>query len=233
MENENENEEEEATLPVSELFVSLQGEGSYTGHPCTFIRLFGCNFNCSWCDSRFSWDGKAETKITNMTIVELVSAADDFGAKVVEITGGEPMLHGEKTIDLMQSLIDEDYTVLLETNGSLDLSEVPNNVHIIMDAKCPSSGMHEKLDFQNFGHLANSDDVKFVCASEEDYQYAKNLILENNLHLFCNCILSPVTPGLDPKDLAEWVVRDTRLFGKRVWMQVQMHKTIWGNERKR
>jgi len=134
----------------------------------------------------------------------------------------------------MRKLVDAGSTVLLETNGSQNLEKVPPEVHVVMDVKCPSSGMHDKMDFWNFKLLRPTDDVKFVLANEEDYNYAKDMILKYHLYDMCNCILSPVTPGLRPQALASWLVRDTKTFGRLVWMQLQLHKILWDpNERKR
>lgn len=224
----------DTTLPIIELFCSIQGEGSYIGRPCTFVRLFGCNLRCGWCDSRFSWDKAFKHEVQDMSYAQILERIKEFGCSIVEITGGEPLIHGEAIAEFMQILLDEGYTVLLETNGSKDLTVVPLGVHVIMDVKCPGSGMHERLDLANFARLKTTDDIKFVLANEADYDYAKKVILENDLHENFNCILSPVTPGCSPQDLAAWVVRDTEELGERVWMQIQLHKYIWDpNERKR
>lgn len=222
------------TLPISELFLSIQGEGSYSGYPCTFVRLFSCNLRCSWCDSRFSWDKKFKHEVVDMTYEELLAQVKKLNCKVVEITGGEPLLHKDKIVGFMKLLLERGYTVLLETNGSKDMNMVPGGVHIVMDIKCPGSGMHEHMDFSNFGKLKHTDDIKFVIKSREDYDYAADLILKHGLHERFNCFFGPVWPDCKPADLAAWVIEDAPQFGPRIKMQLQMHKFIWDpNERKR
>ena len=222
------------TLPVIEFFKSLQGEGSFTGRRCTFIRLAGCNLGCFWCDSNFSHKDLKEEEVQHLTVDEIVAKAEEFNCSVVEVTGGEPLIHGALAVTLLTRLVERGFLVLLETNGTKDIEPMPDGVHVVMDVKCPSSGHSGKHLPVNFSYLNLADDCKFVCGSREDFDYAVDIIIQYHLFETCNCIFSPVSGMVTLQDLADWVMTDTRLPDTdKIWMQLQMHKLIWGNERER
>jgi len=211
-------------MKVVELFTSIQGESSYTGIPCFFIRLAGCNLNCSYCDTEYA---KSADSGEGYSIEEIVKKADESGVKVVEITGGEPLLHSDVTL-LAAMLIDAGHTVLIETNGSLRISQLPPEVIRILDCKCPSSGEAGSMDFANFANLRNQDEVKFVIACREDYEYACDIIREYDLaSKVANILFSPViSEQFQASMLAEWILEDR----VNVRMQIQQHKVIWDPE---
>lgn len=221
------------TIPICEFFLSIQGEGSYIGRPCTFVRTFGCNLRCVWCDTFFSWE-KEDGSRSVMTLDQVRDRIASYGCSIVEFTGGEPLLHAKSLVPLIDRLIKSGYVVLVETNGSQDISVLPPATHVVMDMKCPGSGMNDKMMFENFEFLKLTDDLKFVLSGRDDYLYAMELILEHNLQDKVNCILSPVSSSCAPADLAEWLVEDTVKLGPKVFMQVQLHKILWDpNERER
>ncbi|MCP4177056.1 MAG: radical SAM protein [bacterium] len=208
------------TLIISELFLSIQGESTYLGRPCYFIRLAVCNLNCSYCDTKYSLD---ETCSKEYEISELVGKALESGVKLVEITGGEPLLQENVTL-LAELLLKEKFTVLIETNGSISISNLPSKVIKIIDCKCPSSGMKDEMLFENFDLLTKNDEVKFVISDEHDYKYAINIINCYKLNKKTEKILfSPVADKLSPKLIAEWMVRDKI----PAILQLQLQKIIW------
>ncbi|HEY7448312.1 MAG TPA: radical SAM protein [Vicinamibacterales bacterium] len=206
-------------LTVNEIFHSIQGESTYTGEPCVFVRLTACDLRCSWCDTPYAfYEGRKRDLDDVMTEVE------SFGCPLVEITGGEPLLQ-EDVYPLMERLLNAGHTVLLETGGHLDVGKVPLGVVKIVDIKCPASGESDKQDWGNIGRLLPHDQVKFVIQDEVDYQYARDVVCRHQLDKRCAAVLfSPVHGVLNPKDLSEWVLRD-RLPAR---VQLQMHKYIWG-----
>jgi 7-carboxy-7-deazaguanine synthase len=227
-------------LKVAEHFTSLQGESTYAGKPCFFIRLAGCNLNCSYCDTIFAKDAKNGN---DFSIDQLIDLSKQSRVSLVEITGGEPLLQNG-AIELMENLIDNKFKVLLETNGSISLSSVPKQVVKILDCKTPSSGEANSMDFIqqkhnttiNFSLLSKHDEIKFVISTKEDYLYAKQIIDKFELNkVVDNILFSPVEIGNSENktllaDIAEWILND-RL---NVRLQLQMHKIIWdSNERKR
>lgn len=235
---------------IIEIFKSIQGESSFAGLPCVFVRLAGCNLRCAWCDSEYTFGGGAKM------------SADDVFAKVqklsprgglVEVTGGEPMLQDAEVVPLMQRLLDAGYTVLIETSGERPLEDVPRSVHKIVDVKCPGSGQSDKFRMENLATLTDGDEVKFVIASREDYEFAREFARQ---HLSCSKrqvnspTLSPCERGrapvvavifspafkksafgmrdaanclVDPRELAEWILAD----GLDVRLGLQIHKFIW------
>ena len=210
-------------LKIAEIFASIQGESSYAGLPCFFIRLAGCNLNCSYCDTEFA---KSADNARKMNIDEILSAACASELHLAEITGGEPLLQ-ENTPALCRKLIDAGFTVLLETNGSLRTSQIPDEVIKIIDCKCPSSGEAGSMHSANFAEVHPHDEIKFVIADRKDYDYAMGVLKEFSLTgKEPEIIFSPVSPGLDPAELAEWILED-RL---NVRLQVQLHKIIWGQD---
>jgi 7-carboxy-7-deazaguanine synthase len=210
-------------LKVCEIFTSIQGESSYAGLPCTFVRLTGCNLMCTYCDTVYAYTGGSE-----LSTEEICGAVKYAGIGLVEITGGEPLLQGEVYL-LISRLIDEGCSILIETNGSLSIKEIDPRVAVIMDFKTPGSGMSEEMDFSNFNHVKHTDEIKFVLTGRADYEWAKEIIKKNHLPARCHVLLSPAYGLLPPEDLAEWMLED-RLEAR---LNLQIHKYIFGAERKR
>ena len=204
-------------LFVTEIFKSIQGESTFIGLPCIFVRLSGCNLRCRYCDTKYAYRGG-----TGMEISEIVRAAKLFGIPLVEITGGEPLLQ-EETPALARALLRNGYRVMVETNGSLDISRLPNGVIRIMDVKCPSSGQSRRMLWSNIGRLQQSDQVKFVMANRRDYGWAKSVMEQNRLPRKCPVLFSPVWGRLDPAQLASWMVKDKA----PPRLQVRLHKVLW------
>lgn len=210
------------TLLVSEIFYSIQGESSFAGLPCVFIRLAGCNLRCSYCDARYTYEEDGFEK----TLDELIDCTGKRPHALVEITGGEPLLQ-ENVYPLIDLLKEEGRTVLLETNGSIPLNRVPAGVIKIMDIKCPDSGMHEKMDFTNLTYLTKQDEIKFVLSSRDDYDWAIKTIERYGLKEK-NLLFSPVEGRLQADHLAEWVLADTL----PVRIQIQLHKVLWPDRKR-
>lgn len=207
-------------LKINEIFKSIQGESSHTGLPCVFIRLTGCNLRCAWCDTEYAfYEGKG------MTVADVVNAVDRCGISLVEITGGEPLMQKEVT-PLMQTLLEKNYTVMLETGGSLPINEVPKQVIKIMDLKCPGSGEVSQNNYDNLGYLTSRDELKFVILDREDYDWSKKILKEYSINKKTQVLFSPVYEKLDLKDLAKWVLEDNL----PVRIQTQLHKVIWSKD---
>jgi 7-carboxy-7-deazaguanine synthase len=208
-------------LNLSELFFSIQGESTYSGLPCIFIRLAGCNLRCDYCDSEYSYNTKFK-----MSVEEIILEIGKFSpVKLVEITGGEPLLQQE-VFSLMAQLIQRDYSILLETNGSISLKDVPEQVIKIVDIKCPTSGYSDTFLEDNIHYIERSkDEIKFVLMNRADYEWVKDRIEKFELSGY-KVILSPVFSSLEPKQLAHWVITDKL----NVRIQLQMHKYIWEPE---
>jgi len=205
-----------------ESFTSLQGESTHAGRICFFLRLAGCNLDCNYCDTRYAREPEAGKPATEE---ELVSLAEESGAGLVEITGGEPLSDPE-TPELCRRLLDAGFEVLLETNGSLSIAKIPYEVRKILDCKLPGSGMAEHNDFSNYQLLAPHDEVKFVISSRADFDYALDVIRRYDLSARTqNLLASPVWGRVSFEELAQWVV-DSRA---PIRMQLQMHKLIWGD----
>lgn len=205
-------------LKVNEIFKSIQGESTYAGLPCTFVRLAGCNLRCTYCDTNYAYyEGK------EISDEDIIAKIDEYGVKCVEFTGGEPMLQ-EETPNLIKTLLDKGYNVLIETNGSICIGCLDKRLNIIMDYKTPKSGMSERMRPKNFEFLKPTDQIKFVLMDESDYIWAKDIILENKLtDKFEHVLMSPAYGELSPKDLVEWVLKDDL----HVRVQLQIHKYIW------
>lgn len=203
-------------LIITEIYPSIQGESSYAGLPCTFIRLTGCPLRCRWCDTTYSFEGGKP-----VTVEDILAQVGQNGIPLVELTGGEPLAQKE-TIKLAQMLGDQGYKVLIETGGSEDVSQLDARVHIIMDIKCPGSGMVDRNLWSNIDSLKTSDEIKFVLAHREDYDWALRVINERKLERF-NLLFSPAFGLLQPKQLAEWMVEDK----VKARLNLQQHKYIW------
>ncbi len=212
-----------ATLKISEIFHSLQGESSRVGLPTVFVRLTGCPLRCIWCDTEYAFTGG-----TNMGIAEVLARVAQYGCDTVCVTGGEPLAQ-RACLDLLSALCAAGYSVSLETGGALDLTDVDPRVSKIMDLKAPGSGESEKNRWQNLDLLTRRDEIKFVLASEADYEWAKTVMRERKLDAICPVLFSPAAGQLDPAQLAGWILRD-RL---PVRFQLQLHKLLWGAERGR
>ena len=217
------------TLNISELFYSIQGESSYAGYPCVFIRLHGCNLRCSYCDATYTYEEQG----TLMDIEQIMDFVKTHAVSLVQITGGEPLLQ-DGVIPLMRTLLQDKRIVLLETNGSISLSSVPADVIKVMDVKCPGSEMESKFHLANVGMLEPYDEVKFVLSSENDYEWAKSFIQTHLLNcditgeqqLRPTILFSPVQPQLPAAHLADWILRDQL----PVKLQLQLHTLLWPGE---
>jgi len=208
-------------VQVSEIFHSIQGESTYAGLPCTFIRLTGCNLRCTWCDTDYAFYGGEK-----MALEQVMEKVQSFGGRLVEITGGEPLLQKE-VYPLMDRLLAGGYQVMLETSGERPLADVPRAVIKIVDVKCPDSGEGDTFHLPNLDAMAPHDQVKFVIASLRDYEFARDFTRQHDLaRRFAAVIFSPVWGQVDLKQLAEWILAD-RL---EVRFGYQLHKAIWGAE---
>jgi 7-carboxy-7-deazaguanine synthase len=214
---------EKRTMRISELFYSIQGESTFAGLPCAFIRLAGCNLRCSYCDTEYAFnDGK------EMSVPEIMQAISAFPTKLALVTGGEPMLQ-LSVHDLFRCLLEQDYKVLVETGGHESLAEVDSRIHKVMDFKCPSSGMEAYNNYRNISYLTQNDEVKFVVGDRRDFDWACNIVRRYDLPPRVGAILfSPVHLKLCLPDLANWVLH----CGFSARMQLQMHKIIWPNARR-
>ncbi len=205
-----------ATLLVTEIFSSIQGESHWAGYPCTFVRLAGCNLDCSYCDTRYAREGG-----TPMAAEAIARQVAREGLATVEVTGGEPLLQ-PGTIPLLEEL-SRSRRVLLETNGSLPLEGLPPKVCVVMDLKTPGSGMADSNRWENLALLKPTDEVKVVCADRSDYEWAREMLAEHDLPRRTRVSLSAVWGALDPAELARWLLAD-RLD---VRLQVQLHRILW------
>lgn len=210
------------SLVINEIFHSIQGESSFAGMPCVFVRLTYCNIRCTYCDTEYAfYEGK------RMSIDEIVAAVEAYGCKRVEVTGGEPLFQAD-VHPLMARLCDAGYDVLLETGGSLDISSVDPRVRRIVDFKCPSSAMEKKNLWANAGLLNANDEVKFVIGDRNDYDWSKAKMAEHGLTAKCPVLMSVVFGKLEPVELSEWILADKL----DVRFQLQMHKYIWHPEKR-
>jgi 7-carboxy-7-deazaguanine synthase len=205
-------------LTINEIFYSIQGESTYAGRPCVFVRLTACDLRCTWCDTTYAfYEGR------KWSLDEVLSEVDRHDCPLVEVTGGEPLLQDE-VYALMQSLLDRGRTVLLETGGHRSTARVPPEVITVLDVKCPGSGEAHRNDWTNLERLRPHDEVKFVVSDRTDYEYARDVIARYDLRHRANAVhLSPVHGRLEPRTLSEWVLADD--LPARV--QLQLHKYIW------
>ena len=207
-------------LKINEIFYSIQGESTFAGRPCVLIRLPGCQMRCRWCDSEYSfYEGDWRS------LDRIVEEVDGYGCPLVEITGGEPLLQ-PAVHPLMTRFCDRGFEVLLETGGGLDISGVDSRVRRIVDVKCPGSGEVEGNRLENLDLLRELDEVKFVLADRDDYEWARDLSIEKKLSEKCAVLFSAVHGVLEARDLAVWVLDD----GLRVRVQLQLHKLLFGAE---
>ena len=207
-------------LRVSEIFHSIQGESTHAGRPCTFLRLTGCPMRCTWCDSEYTFTGG-----DHFTIEQIMQKVRDFGCRLVEVTGGDPLAQRD-AFALIRQLCDEEYEVLIETGGYVSTADVDERAKVILDIKCPASGEAERNDWANLEHLRpDRDEVKFVIADASDWEFAKKTIEQYELEIRAKAILiSPAWGLVDLQELAKWITES----GLNVRMQLQLHKYIWG-----
>jgi 7-carboxy-7-deazaguanine synthase len=205
-------------LTVNEIFHSIQGESTYAGRPCVFVRLTACDLRCSWCDTEYAFhEGRKRS------LEDVLAAVGQFDCPLVEVTGGEPLLQ-EEVYPLMQSLLDAGKTVLLETGGHRSTARVPGAVVTVLDVKCPGSGEAHRNDWTNLERLRPHDEVKFVIRDRVDYEFAREVITRHGLASRAAAVhLSPVHGVMDARTLSEWVLGD-RLPAR---VQLQLHKFIW------
>ena len=204
-------------LEVTEIYKSVQGESTYMGLPCVFIRLTGCNLRCVWCDTPHAFhDGK------KLSIHQIIDEVKSYDINLVEITGGEPLLQKE-VFPLMESLLKNKFKVMLETSGSLAINNVPAKVIKIIDLKCPGSGEENKNLWENLNHLTSTDEIKFVIADKADYEWSKKVLQDYELDKKVPVLFSPVFEKLKLKDLTEWILEDNL----PVRLHTQLHKYIW------
>jgi len=211
------------TLLVNEIFYSIQGESIYSGRPCIFVRLTGCNLRCTYCDTRYAYEDGVV-----MEIAEIIRRVAAYNCRLIEITGGEPLFQTE-TPFLILGLLENGYEVLMETNGSLDISKVDPRCVKIVDIKCPSSHASEKNDLENLKRLNPKDQIKFVIGNRADYLYAKKTMALNRPDFPEDHILfSPISGKMPPADLAEWILKDNL----NVRLHLQIQKIIWPDREK-
>ena len=205
------------SLRVNEIFKSIQGESTYAGIPCVFVRLTGCNLRCSYCDTTYAYEEGID-----MSVNEIVNKIEGYSCKNVCITGGEPLLQRNvyKLINLLKT---KSYKIFVETNGAMNIDLLPGNIIRIMDVKCPDSGMNKEMDWRNLERLRGDDEVKFVLSSKKDYEWAKRIVRKHNLPDKTNVLFGSAYGKLKPKSLAGWILKD-RL---NVRLQLQLHRIIW------
>lgn len=209
-------------LKINEIYHSIQGESTKAGLPCVFIRLTYCNLRCTYCDTEYAfYEGY------DKSIDEVIDEVKKYNCNLVEVTGGEPLVQSE-SIELMKRLCDEGFEVMLETGGSLPISEIDKRVRIILDLKCPSSGMMKKNLYENIEHIKPIDEVKFVIGTREDYEWSKQQVEKYQLDKKCTVLFSVVFGELEPVTLVNWILEDKL----NVRYQLQMHKIIWEPDKK-
>ena len=209
-------------LRVNEIFKSIQGESSYAGIPCVFVRLTGCNLRCSYCDTTYAYN-----EGTEMSVNEILNTIKGYGCKNVCITGGEPLLQNSVT-KLINLLKKNRYKIFVETGGSIDIDILPKIVIRIMDIKCPDSGMDKEMDWKNIKRLKQKDEVKFIISSKEDYEWAKKITKKYKLIERVHILFGVAYGRLKPKALAGWILNDKL----DVRLQLQLHKYIWPDKAK-
>jgi 7-carboxy-7-deazaguanine synthase len=210
-------------LKINEIYHSIQGESTSAGKPCVFVRLTFCNLRCTYCDTEYAfYDGK------DMSVQQVIDEVEKYNCKLVEITGGEPLVQMEECLDLMKKLCELGYEVLLETAGNMSIEHIDQRVKIIMDLKCPSSGMEKKNLYENLQYLKPMDELKFVVGNREDYDWTVEQIEKYKMNGKCEILFSVVFGELEPLVLVNWILEDKL----DVRFQLQMHKYIWHPETK-
>ena len=211
-------------LRVTEIFHSIQGESTWAGLPCTFVRLTGCPLRCVWCDTGYAFQGGDK-----VALEEVIARVEEIGTPLVEVTGGEPLVQAS-VFPLVSELLERGFTVLVETSGAVDISPLDPRAHKIMDLKCPGSGEMEKNLWSNLDHLTGMDEVKFVVKDREDYEWTREAIRGRALDARVDngslraLLVSPVWNEIDLEELSGWILED----GLPVRLQLQLHKLIWG-----
>ncbi len=210
-------------LKINEIYHSIQGESTSAGKPCVFVRLTYCNLRCTYCDTEYAfYDGK------DMSVQQVIDEVEKYNCKLIEVTGGEPLVQMDECLELMKHLCNLGYEVMIETGGSISIKEIDPRVKIIMDIKCPSSGMEQKNLYENVQYLKLTDELKFVIGNREDYEWTKTILDKYNLHGKCEILFSAVFGELEPVQLVNWILEDKL----DVRFQLQMHKYIWHPETK-
>ena len=207
-------------LKINEIFYSLQGESTMAGRPCIFIRLAGCNLRCAYCDTKNAYD-----KGIMMSVDQVLRAINKYDCPLALVTGGEPLMQ-EHAFSLIDKLMDLNYQVMLETNGSQDIQKVPEGVLTVLDFKCPGSGESDKNLYSNIDFLSPVDNVKFVITDRTDYEWASDVIFDYGIFEMCEVLMSPAHGILDIRQLGEWILHDHM----PVRLQPQLHKLLWGAE---
>jgi 7-carboxy-7-deazaguanine synthase len=210
------------TLKINEIYKSIQGESTHMGRPCIFVRLTYCNLRCTYCDTEYAfYEGN------DFTIDEIMVKIKSLNCNLVEVTGGEPLFQ-DQCIELLKRLVNENYEVMLETGGSLPITEVPSSVIKIVDFKCPSSGMKKKNLWPIVDDIQPHDEIKFVIGNREDFDWACKKIYKYHLHETCTVLFSPVFGEIEPKTIVDWIIDENI----PVRFQIQSHKYIWNPEEK-
>lgn len=204
-------------MRVTEIFHSIQGESTFAGQPCVFVRLTGCPLRCTWCDTEYAFYGGS-----GQSIEQILAKVESYGCRLVEVTGGEPLAQPE-SLTLIARLCERGFDVLIETSGAIDTAAVDARAHVILDVKCPGSGMSDRMHWPNLDRLTGKDEVKFVLTDRSDYDWACHVLAQYELASRCPVLMSPVFGSLDVRQLAEWILAD-RL---PVRLQLQLHKLIW------
>ncbi|HEX6949931.1 MAG TPA: 7-carboxy-7-deazaguanine synthase QueE [Nitrospira sp.] len=204
-------------MRVTEIFHSIQGESTFAGQPCVFVRLTGCPLRCTWCDTEYAFYGGS-----GQSIDQILAKVESYGCRLVEVTGGEPLAQPE-SLTLIARLCERGFDVLIETSGAIDTAAVDARAHVILDVKCPGSGMSDRMHWPNLDRLTGKDEVKFVLTDRSDYDWACHVLAQYELASRCPVLMSPVFGSLDVRQLAEWILAD-RL---PVRLQLQLHKLIW------
>lgn len=206
-----------SSLVIDSIYESIQGESTKAGWPCVFVRTTGCPLRCRWCDTSYAFSGGNQ-----MSLEEVIAKVNTFSTDLVELTGGEPLAQ-EASFDLCTRLVAQGKQVMIETSGSIDLGRLHQQVHVIMDIKCPDSGMDRHNHLANLDHLKPTDEIKFVVASHEDFLWSIDLIKNHQLDRRFTILISPAFALVKPKDLSQWILAS----GLRVKLNLQLHKFIW------
>ena len=211
------------TLRVTEIFYSLQGEADTAGAPTVFVRLTGCPLRCRYCDTEYAFTGG-----DRKTVDQILQDVGQYPTRLVTVTGGEPLAQRDVHL-LLTKLCDTGYQVSLETGGSLDIQPVDPRVSIVLDIKTPASGESERNRLENLKHISSKDQIKFVICNRDDYEWSRDFVRQHGLDRMCVIWFSPSYGQINPRDLADWILQDNL----PVRLQLQLHKSLWGDERGR